>query len=112
MLFKKYHIEWIRTGKKVVTRRLWKRWHAKVGGRYPAQDSFCKPRIECPIIECTARYMQPLSEMTEEDANKEGGYTLAGFQETFRAITGKWDPTLVPYVVEFKYVGEGAEIYG
>jgi len=112
MLFKPFHIPMIRSGLKVETRRLWKRWHVREGGTYPAQDKFCKPRIECPIIRCVARYQQRLGDMTEENAKMEGGYTLEQFQGTFKAITGKWDSHLVVYVVRFEYIGEGEDIYG
>ena len=54
------------------------------------------------VIEC---YQEPLGEMTDADAQKEGSYDLAGFREAWEAINGAWVPGLVVDVVEFEYVG-------
>ncbi len=40
--------------------------------------------------------------MTEEDAKKEGGYSLKEFKEVWRDINGAWDPELEVWVVEFE----------
>lgn len=104
MLFKERHIEMIRTGTKIASRRKWKRPCAKVGGTYPVQTKMFQPRKECHIIRCLKLYQQPLGEMTEEDADKEGGYTLEQFKNIWEEIVGTWNPELVVYVVEFEYV--------
>lgn len=104
MLFKPEHIEMIKNGTKTVTRRIWKSWHVKVGRTYPAQIRMYQPRHGCPLILVTDRYIQSLGEMTEKDANKEGGYTLEQFIKRFEEITkNPWDPELEVYVVEFDF---------
>jgi hypothetical protein len=52
-------------------------------------------------------YEQPLGEMNETDAQREGGYTLAEFKETWEAINGEdsWDDSKEVWVVEFEYAG-------
>ncbi len=107
MLFKPEHIKMIEDGIKTVTRRLWKTPYAKVGGTYAVQIKMYQLRKDCPIIKATKVYRQPLGKMTEEDAQKEGGYTLEQFKARFEEITKKpWDPDVVPYVVEFEHLKE------
>ncbi len=49
-------------------------------------------------------YRQPLGMMTEEDAYKEGGYTLSMYKKTLTSITKKpWNNTDVPWVVKFRF---------
>lgn len=106
MLFKPEHIKMIEDGNKTATRRIWERWHIKVGGIYPAQVRMYQPKIECPLIRVNNRYLQALGDMTEKDADKEGGYTLNQFIKRFEEITKRtWEPELVVYVGEFEYVG-------
>ena len=106
MLFKPEHIKMIKAGKKTVTRRLWKKPHAKTGGVYPVQVTMFQPKIECPLIQATGVYQQRLGDMTEEDADKEGGYTLKEFKQVFEDITKTvWEDDLVVWVVEFRIEG-------
>lgn len=106
MLFKPEHIRMILEGKKTATRRLWKRWAVKVEGVYPVQTQMFQTKEECDVfIRVTDRYKQELGEMTEEDAKKEGGYTLDEFKERWEEITGQeFDPEQVAYVIEFEKV--------
>ena len=107
MLFQKDHIKLIKRGEKVVTRRRWKRWHAKVNGVYPCQVKMYQSKKECPLIKCIKRYEQKLGDMTEDDALKEGGYTLKEYKELWRDINGvPFDEEEVVKVVEFEYVEE------
>ena len=106
MLFKEEHIEKIKNGTKTATRRVWKFNHARENGIYAIQSRMFQPWRECPKIRAVKVYDQPLGDMTEEDANKEGGYTLAEFKDLFEDITGdKWDDNQVVTVVEFEYIG-------
>lgn len=107
MLFKPHHIDMIRQGTKTATRRRWKTTHAVAGRIHPVQVKMYQPKSECPKIKILKVYKQPLGEMTEEDAMKEGGYTLKGFEEIWRDISGvPLDPLEVVYVVEFEHVKE------
>ena len=49
-------------------------------------------------------YEQRLRDMTEEDAEKEGGYTIEEFMELWGQIVGPWDPEEKVIVYEFKLV--------
>ena len=104
MLFKPYHVAMITSGTKVVTRRNWKRCMAKVGGIYAVQTRMYQPKKDCEMIRVTQLYKQRLGDMTEEDARKEGGYTLAQFKKTFADINGFWDDDLVVHVIEFEHI--------
>jgi len=76
---------------------------AKVGGVYPCQTSLFQPNEEVEVfIRATDVYKQKLKDMTEEDARKEGGYTLEEFKRVWKEINGSWDPDLEVWVVEFE----------
>lgn len=104
MLFKPYHIKMIEDGVKVATRRMWDKPRVKVGGTYACQTKMYQKRAECHIIKVNELYEQALGNMTEEDAHKEGGYTLDAFKVIWEEIVGEWDPSAEPYVVEFEHI--------
>lgn len=111
MLFKNHHVKMIENGTKTVTRRQWKTPHAVEGRIHPVQVKMYQPKSECPKIKILKVYTQPLGEMTEEDARKEGGYTLEQFKEIWLKINRvPLDPDEVVHVVEFEYIGEGNEV--
>lgn len=43
-----------------------------------------------------------LGEFTEEDARREGGYSLAEFKEYWRRTSGDWNPDEVVYLIQFE----------
>jgi len=51
-------------------------------------------------------FTQPLGEMTDEDASKEGSPSLEAFKEEWAGTYGAWDEGLRVWVVEFEYVGQ------
>ena len=108
MLYAPKHIDDIENHIKTETRRLWSRWHVKVGGIYACQRKRCQPNAECDAwIRVTGRYTQFLGEMTEENAKAEGGYTLEQFKKIWPKYSGKeWDDNELVYVIEFEYVGK------
>jgi len=53
-------------------------------------------------LEITDVYRKKLGEFDEEDARREGGYSLAQFKKVWMAIHGKWDPDETVNVVCFK----------
>lgn len=121
MLFKPHHIEQIQIGLKTVTRRRWKKPHAKRDGTYSVQIRMFQRRDECPMIRAEDVYLQPLGEMTESDARKEGGwydddgyfhqYTLETFKKAWKKINGvDLDPNEVVYVVEFECISEKGDL--
>lgn len=112
MLFQDEHIEQIRTGEKTATRRDWERKQATEGNVYIASTEMFTSHEEADCyIRVTDIYQQPLGEMTERDAQLEGGYTLEEFRKVWREINGKWNPEQSVYVVEFDYAGREPVIY-
>jgi hypothetical protein len=109
MLFKPYHIEQIRSLQKTATRREWDRRQVKPGNIYiAATEMFTSDEEANCYIKVDDVYQQPLGEMTDEDAQKEGVYeTLEEFKEGYEKVYGEgsWDPEKVVYVVEFEYWG-------
>lgn len=106
MLFQPEHIEQIRAGEKTVTRRDWAHRQAVPGNVYMASTEMFQSDDEADCyISVENVYRQPLGEMDEQDADAEGGYTLAEFRDVWREINGEWKPEKVVYVVEFEYVG-------
>ena len=102
MLFKPEHVKLIETDFKTATRRIWKRPHAKVGGSYPVQTRMFQPKKECLyFIRPIKIYRQRLGDMTEKDADKEGGYTLDEFKDVWIEINKKWDDDLEVTVIEW-----------
>ena len=93
-------------GRKTATRRIWKRNNANVGAVHKIRTDYSKRYYG--KIKITGRYSQRLGDMTEEDALKEGGYSLKEFKEVWIKINGSWDDEQVVEVVEFKLV-EGTE---
>lgn len=111
MLFKSWHIPQIRAGAKTVTRREWSENYAgpSIGTVVAATTELFVPdhEAEC-YIRITDRYRQPLDEMTDVDAHKEGDYEdLAAFRAGYERVYGEgaWDPEKVVDVVAFEYVG-------
>lgn len=102
MFFSRKHLRLTIEGKKTATRRTSGRHHV---GHTEA--------IRCWIFEkglarirILRKYRQRLGDMTEEDARKEGGYTLAEFPAAWREIYGheSWDPAKEVWVYEYKLV--------
>ena len=106
MLFKPEHLEQIRAGKKTVTRRDWERRQVREGGVYIASDEMFTSHDDADCyIRVTAVYEEPLGELTPEQADREGGYTVGEFETVWREIHGSYDAEAVVTVVEFEYVG-------
>jgi uncharacterized protein YhfF len=111
MLFKSYHIPMIREGSKTITRREWdKKYHGpNVGTVVAAKTDLLKPDEECDcFIRIVSKREEPLGEITEESAMKEGDYNgIKEFREAYREVYGEqsWDPEKVVNVIEFEYVG-------
>lgn len=109
MLFKPYHIDQIRDGEKTVTRREWERRQVKPGGVYiAATEMFVSDDEADCYVRVTDVYEQPLGDMDDEDARREGDYeTLEDFRDGYERVYGEgsWDPEKVVWVVEFEYVG-------
>jgi uncharacterized protein YhfF len=111
MLFKSWHIPQIRAGEKTVTRREWSENYAgaSIGTVVAATTELFVPDEDADCyIRITDRYREPLGEMTDADARKEGDYEdLDAFRDGYERVygAGAWDPAKVVDVVAFEYVG-------
>ncbi|MBA7508071.1 Nucleoid occlusion protein [subsurface metagenome] len=47
-------------------------------------------------------YRKKLGDFDEEDARREGGYTLDEFKEVWKALHGEWNPNETVYVIRFR----------
>ena len=107
MIFRRDHLEAIRTGEKTATRQPSNAKRLRVGEIHRAVTKRGAPRSagEC-FVRVTDVYRQRLEEMTDADADREGGYSLAEFQEMWCEINGEWDPEGRVVVYEFEYTGD------
>lgn len=53
-------------------------------------------------LEVVDVYRKKLGDFDEQDANREGGYTLDEFREVWRALHGSWNPDESVYVIGFR----------
>lgn len=99
LIFKKEHIFLILEGVKTQTRRRHKR-PLKVGRVYDfKKDWYHSTGIK---IKITKVYSQRLGDITPEEAQKEGRYTISEFVYVWMRINGVWDPDEVVWVYEFR----------
>lgn len=112
MMFQPNHIELISKGIKIATRRRHKRPMEKIGGTYYARERMFQPKSEARVwYYVTEVYVQRLGDMTEEDAGKEGGYTLGQYKRAWEEINGiSWDPDEEVHVYEFERAPPPADV--
>ena len=99
MIFSEEHIRLILEGKKTQTRRRHVRV-LKAGRVYRIQRSWYEWTDIRIVI--TRAFQQRLGDIAEEDAEKEGGYTIEEFHRIWEKINGDWDPEEVVWVYEFR----------
>lgn len=103
MLFTKEHIEQVLSGEKTQTRRLWKTQQVKVGNSYRAVNDLFTKRENAPAyIVVTDVYQEKLGDITENDADSEGGYTVQEFKELWIDMHGEWEDDEDVWVTEFE----------
>jgi len=107
MLFKDYHWYPMFLGVKTYTRRLWHKKRVKVGGEYPVTHKMIyEPEDIVGYIHVSEVYKQQLKCMTEEEAYKEGAYTVETYRKVLCEITkSPWEELqyAVLYVVKFTF---------
>jgi len=54
------------------------------------------------LIRISKVYRQKLGDMTEEDALKEGDFTLSEFKSLWKNLCGIWNENEVVWVIEFE----------
>jgi hypothetical protein len=107
LMFSETHLEQVVSGEKTQTRRRWDAPRVTPGKSYRAvrsdvSGSMFTKREDAPayvLIEDV--WEEPLGDITEEAAQKEGNYTREEFVAEWERIHGEWTPELPVYVVEF-----------
>jgi ParB family chromosome partitioning protein len=94
LLFIPDHADSIRIGKKQQTSRRGLDPKIKVGTKIEAYTTFA----ELKIVNIERKR---LGDFTDEDAKREGDYTLEGFKGDWKKWHGEWDPNDYVYVVQF-----------
>ena len=98
MSFLPKHIDLIKQGTKVQTSRHWH--NARVGDKI--EVSMKQPRVFDIVVDSVED--KQLKDFTEEDAKREGGYTLEDFKKVWIEIHGEWDSDVKVKVIQFKLV--------
>ena len=101
LLFKTQFLPKIREGKKTQTRRL-KQPRLKIGKSYHIRKNYQTTQPE--KVKILNIFQQKLSEISEEEINKEGFKTKQEFIKAWKAIYRSYDPEATIWVVEFQYL--------
>ncbi len=96
--FSREHAEAIVKGTKTQTARKSKDPRLQIGAVVRAQVTHYSD------LEITNVSRKKLGDFTDEDAEREGGYTLEEFKRVWENLHGKWNPNESVYVIQFKFV--------
>lgn len=96
--FSKIHADAILHGKKTQTARKSKDPKLQRGTIVRAQVTHF---ADLEIVDVSRKR---LGDFDEEDAKREGGYTLAEFKKVWKRLHGIWDPDETVYVIQFQLV--------
>ncbi len=91
------HAEMIRSGEKIQTSRRVIDPKIEEGSTVEAYTKFAELEVE--EVE-----RKRLGDFSEEDAEREGGYTLEEFKEFWKKLYGEWNPDERVYVIHFRRV--------
>lgn len=107
LLFRPEHIPMIHDGRKTVSRRMWAGDTPRVkAGSYQQVKRAIFTKEYFGHIRIDKVYREPLLAITEESANREGGYTRDEYLSLFHKIYPDAGENPSPWVLEFQYVGE------
>jgi ParB/RepB/Spo0J family partition protein len=98
--FSKIHAEQIVKNLKTQTSRKTKDPRLQIGSIVRAQVTHYAD------LKITNVIRKKLSEFTEDDAQREGGYTLEEFKKVWIKLHGKWEPGEHVYVMQFNFLRE------
>lgn len=104
LLFKPYHIPLVINGSKPDSRRMWDVQRVNVGSFQQIKTRiFTKEHFG--YIEILGIRKEPLNDITEEGARREGGYTREEYIKLFHEIYPHAGENPSPFVLTFRYVG-------
>lgn len=89
------HVQLIRKGEKTQTSRKGTDPRIRVGIRVEAYAKFAELKV-------VGLSRKRLGDFTEEDARREGGYTLEEFKRVWKKLHGEWNPDENVNVITFK----------
>jgi ParB family chromosome partitioning protein len=98
--FSRIHAEAITSGIKTQTTRKTKDPRLQPGAIVRAQVTHYSD------LEITGVLRKKLGDFTNEDAEREGGYTLEEFKKVWENLHGKWNPEEYVHVIQFKFLKE------
>ena len=96
--FSKVHADAIVQGAKTQTSRKTKEPRLQPGTIVRAQVTHFAD------LQIASVYRKKLGDFDDEDAMREGGYTLDEFKEAWKELHGEWNPNESVYVIQFKLV--------
>lgn len=96
--FSKVHADAIVQGTKTQTSRKTKEPRLQPGVIVRAQVTYFAD------LEVTDVYRKKLGDFDDEDANREGGYTLEEFKKVWTELHGEWNPNESVYIINFRLV--------
>jgi len=105
LLFQPEHIQMNIDGRKTETRRLWIKPRARVGSLHQQKTDFTKKHYGYLAIEQV--FQEPLLNITEEGANREGGYTREQYLTLWFKINPNSPPNPLVFVIRYHYHGIG-----
>ena len=104
LLFRPHHIPMIRDGRKTESRRMWEK--ARVSeGSYQQVKKLIFTKEHFGYIQIRKLYRQHLLDITEESAQREGGYMRAEYLRAFHEIYPGVGENPELWVLEFEYIG-------
>jgi ParB/RepB/Spo0J family partition protein len=101
--FSRIHAEAITKGIKTQTTRKAKDPRLQPGAIVRAQVTHYSD------LEITKVSRKKLGDFTNEDAEREGGYTLEEFKQVWENLHGKWNPEEYVHVIQFKFLREARQ---
>lgn len=104
LLFKEEHIKLIQNGTKTETRRLWKKQRANVGSIHLMKLKMLSNVNYGKILIKKVR-QEHLSDITEQGAMAEGGYTREEYMNLWFEINPKSPPNPILFALRFEYLG-------
>jgi hypothetical protein len=108
MLFNKELVEKILSGKKVETRRAWKRCMVREDRVYAAKTDYRSDSIFAYLYIKYVR-RERLMDMGDDGAIREGFSSLQEFKDVWVKCYGSWNPDEEVYVIGFEMVKNGVK---
>jgi len=104
LLFSPDEVRLVQYGSKTTLVRPLRRTRMTAGSIYEAKLSVVSDRSFARLL-VTDVYRRRLGELTEEEAARDGARSLEEFRARWAASYGRWDPSQIARVIEFRPMG-------